>query len=56
MQDLPPNARAYLDALETLGGVAIALVSVGPERSQTIVRAERQSRSEERTVVSGPAA
>ncbi|MGZ6345087.1 MAG: adenylosuccinate synthase [Candidatus Limnocylindrales bacterium] len=36
--DLPAEARAYVDALEARAGVPIALVSVGPERSQTIVR------------------
>jgi adenylosuccinate synthase len=55
MADLPPNARAYLDALETLAGVPIALVSVGPERTQTIVRSDRPARSEERTAVTGTA-
>jgi adenylosuccinate synthase len=38
MSDLPAAAAAYIDALEELAGVPIALVSVGPERSQTIVR------------------
>ncbi len=38
MADLPAAAAAYVDALEELAGVPIALVSVGPERSQTIVR------------------
>jgi len=38
MSDLPAAAAAYVDALEELAGVPIALVSVGPERSQTIVR------------------
>ena len=35
--DLPLNARAYVGALETLAGVPIRLVSVGPERTQTVV-------------------
>ncbi len=38
MSELPAAAAAYIDALEELAGVPIALVSVGPERSQTIVR------------------
>src|SRR5262245_16197923 len=38
MADLPAEARTYLDLIEDLAGVPIALVSVGPERSQTIVR------------------
>ncbi len=39
--DLPPNARAYVKALEELAGVPISLVSVGPERTQTVVMGER---------------
>jgi len=39
--DLPPSARAYVRALEDLAGVPIRLVSVGPERSQTVVMHER---------------
>jgi adenylosuccinate synthase len=35
--DLPANARAYVEALEQLAGVPIRLVSVGPERTQTVV-------------------
>ena len=36
--DLPPAARAYVERLETLAGVPISYVSVGPERAQMIVR------------------
>jgi adenylosuccinate synthase len=42
--DLPENARRYLSALEELAGVPVVLVSVGPERSQTIERAWRPMR------------
>lgn len=42
--DLPENARRYLTALEELAGVPIVLVSVGPERTQTIERAWRPMR------------
>jgi adenylosuccinate synthase len=35
---LPEAARAYVGRLEELAGVGIALVSVGPERTQMIVR------------------
>ncbi|HEV8252894.1 MAG TPA: adenylosuccinate synthase [Candidatus Limnocylindria bacterium] len=35
---LPPEARAYVERLEELAGVPIGLVSVGPERDQMIVR------------------
>ncbi|MCH7720947.1 MAG: adenylosuccinate synthase, partial [Planctomycetes bacterium] len=34
--DLPANARRYLDRLQELVGVPIRLVSVGPERTQTL--------------------
>ncbi|MDR1486694.1 MAG: adenylosuccinate synthase [Deltaproteobacteria bacterium] len=36
LADLPKEARAYLDRLTELVGAKIALVSVGPERNQTI--------------------
>jgi adenylosuccinate synthase len=39
--DLPPAARAYVETLEALAGVPIRLVSVGPERTQTVVMHER---------------
>jgi adenylosuccinate synthase len=35
---LPENARAYVERLEALAGVPISHVSVGPERAQMIVR------------------
>jgi hypothetical protein len=35
--DLPALARAYVDAIERLAGVPLTLVSVGPDRAQTIV-------------------
>ncbi len=38
MEDLPIAARRYVDALEAAAGAPICLVSVGPERTQTIVR------------------
>jgi adenylosuccinate synthase len=40
-EDLPPAAAAYIDALERLAGVPITLVSVGPERTQTMIRTGR---------------
>ncbi len=43
--DLPENARRYLSALEEHAGVPIVLVSVGPERTQTIERAWRPMRN-----------
>ncbi len=37
---LPREARAYLEKIEELSGVPIALVSTGPDREETIVRRE----------------
>jgi adenylosuccinate synthase len=42
--DLPENARRYVTAIEEHAGVPIVLVSVGPERTQTIERAWRPMR------------
>ncbi len=36
LEQLPANARRYLDAIERLAGCPIALVSVGADREQTI--------------------
>lgn len=37
---LPENARKYLRRIEELTGVPVGIVSVGPDRSQTILTAE----------------
>jgi adenylosuccinate synthase len=37
-QDLPAAARAYLDRLAEIVGAEVALVSVGPDRTQSIVK------------------
>jgi adenylosuccinate synthase len=37
-EDLPPNARLYIERLQTLVGVPITIVSTGPDRGQTIIR------------------
>ncbi len=37
IEDLPANARAYLDFIEAYLGTPIRLVSTGPKRSQTIL-------------------
>jgi adenylosuccinate synthase len=37
LSDLPKSARAYLDRLSELAGAPLGLVSVGPERDQTII-------------------
>jgi adenylosuccinate synthase len=44
LADLPDNARRYVAALEEHAGVPIVLLSVGPERTQTIERAWRPMR------------
>jgi adenylosuccinate synthase len=36
--DLPRNCRTYIDTLEKLCGASIDVVSVGPDRDQTLVR------------------
>jgi len=38
MEDLPANARRYIERLESLAGVPAILVSVGAGREETIVR------------------
>lgn len=40
---LPDNAKAYLDYIEDFIGATIAVLSTGPERSETIVLDERLS-------------
>jgi len=37
-ESLPAAARAYVERLEKLAGVPISIVSVGPDREQTIIR------------------
>jgi len=44
MAELPENARYYVSALEAHAGVPIVLLSVGPERTQTIERTWRPMR------------
>jgi len=44
LADLPDAARRYVTALEEAAGAPIVLVSVGPERTQTIERAWRPMR------------
>jgi len=38
MDDLPETALQYLDYIEKQSGVPISMVSVGPKRSQTLVK------------------
>jgi adenylosuccinate synthase len=37
-EDLPANARRYVERIEELAGVPVALLSVGPGRDETIAR------------------
>jgi adenylosuccinate synthase len=37
-EELPANARAYLERLQALVGVPITIISTGPDRDQTIIR------------------
>ncbi|MGM0394672.1 MAG: adenylosuccinate synthetase, partial [Thermodesulfobacteriota bacterium] len=37
-EDLPENARKYLDRVEALSGVPVKIVSVGPGRESTIIK------------------
>jgi adenylosuccinate synthase len=37
-EDLPQNARRYLERLQELVGVPITIISTGPDRDQTIMR------------------
>lgn len=36
--DLPQNARDYLDRVEALAGIPLDIISTGPGREETIVR------------------
>jgi adenylosuccinate synthase len=55
LSDLPENARRYVTALEDHAAVPIVLVSVGPERTQTIERAWRPMRHRATVPPSGAA-
>lgn len=37
LEDLPANARAFVDRVQELAGIPIATLSVGPAREQTII-------------------
>ena len=37
-EELPANARAYIEKVESLAGVPIDIISTGPDRCETIVR------------------
>lgn len=36
--DLPGNAKRYVERIESLCGVPVTMIGVGPERSQTLIR------------------
>jgi adenylosuccinate synthase len=36
--DLPPEARSYIEFIERIAGIPVAMVSVGPERTQILER------------------
>src|SRR5262249_12445129 len=38
LSDLPANCRAYVERVEALAGAKAEIISVGPERAQTIWR------------------
>ncbi|MEM9402945.1 MAG: adenylosuccinate synthase [Pseudomonadota bacterium] len=38
LDDLPDNARAYLDRIEELAEVPVDIISTGPDREQTIIK------------------
>ncbi|MEX5249873.1 adenylosuccinate synthetase, partial [Kocuria sp. CPCC 205260] len=37
LEDLPANARAYVEALEAMSGTRMSAIGVGPDREDTIV-------------------
>jgi adenylosuccinate synthase len=37
LSDLPANARAYVDAVETMSGARVSAIGVGPGRDETVV-------------------
>ncbi len=41
--DLPANAKAYVDLVERVVGVPVSIVSVGPKRSQTMMRVAHEA-------------
>ena len=39
-EELPDAARRYVDRVEALAGVPVDLISIGPNRDETITRAD----------------
>ncbi len=37
-EDLPQNAKAYIERIEQIAGVPVSIIAVGPDRDQTILR------------------
>ncbi len=48
LEELPPEARSYLQFIQEEAGIPVKIVSVGPERRQTIVIDGGERRLEER--------
>jgi adenylosuccinate synthase len=38
LEELPGNARSYLERIEELAGVPIDIISTGPDRAETIIK------------------
>ena len=55
LDDLPPEARAYVDRLEELVGVPIDIISTGPERHETIRVRDVLNRSTPPSPLAAPA-
>jgi len=36
--ELPQNAKNYIETIESLVGIQVSIISVGPDRNQTIIR------------------
>jgi adenylosuccinate synthase len=41
LEDMPARARDFVSAIEAMTGIPFCLVSVGPDRKQTIVLREQ---------------
>lgn len=39
-EDLPQNAKKYIEFIEKITGISVVIISVGPDINQTIVRRE----------------
>ena len=39
-EDLPKNAKNYIEFIENITGISVVIISVGPDINQTIIRSE----------------